>query len=105
MILITDKFSHEILSITTNVSYDDAGNPIDNSTGIGFFIEQTCVNDNVEIPDTIQVRKYCYTTADGFYANPNYKQDTIEDRITNIESNIDYLMLLTDADSATEEDE
>ena len=32
------------------------------------------------------------------------KPKTIEDRITDIEANVDYLMLLTDADSATEEE-
>lgn len=32
------------------------------------------------------------------------KELPIEERITTIESNVDYLMLLTDADSATEEE-
>ena len=31
------------------------------------------------------------------------KSPSIEDRVTNIEANIDYLMLLNDPDSATEE--
>lgn len=32
------------------------------------------------------------------------KPKTVEDRLTDIEANVDYLMLLNDADSATEEE-
>lgn len=35
-------------------------------------------------------------------ATPVNNQSSIEERVTNIEANIDYLMLLNDPDSATE---
>lgn len=38
------------------------------------------------------------------YCNQTSPNDSFEDRISAIEANVDYLMLLTDADSATEEE-
>ena len=102
MNLIVNKFTNVILSITSDITYDVVGNPIDNTTGIGYFIDQVNIISDINVPDNIQPNKYCYTNADGFYLNTEYGAVTPDERLTNVEANIDYLMLLNDPDSATE---
>ena len=98
MNLITNKYTHEILSITDSIDYDENGNPIDKTVGIGFFKDQVDVISNVTMPSdyTVLPHKYCYTNEKSFYENENYADTNIVDKITTMESNIDYLMLLND---------
>ena len=105
MNLIVNKFTKVILSITSDITYDVVRNPIDNTTGIGYFIDQVNVISDISVPDNIQPNKYCYTSTDGFYLNAGYDTLTADERLTNVEANIDYLMLLNDQDSAAEETE
>lgn len=105
MNLIVNKFTKVILSITSDITYDVVRNPIDNTTGIGYFIDQVNVISDISVPDNIQPNKYCYTSTDGFYLNAGYDTLTADERLTNVEANIDYLMLLNDPDSAAEETE
>ena len=60
------------------------------------------INDNgFDIYFGENAKKMCESMhSDGTEEPPK----TIEDRLTDVEANIDYLMLLTDADSATEEE-
>lgn len=102
MNLIVNKVTKAILSITSDITYDVVGNPIDNTTGIGYFIDQVNVISDISVSDNIQPNKYCYTSTDGFYLNEGYGTLTADERLTNVEANIDYLMLLNDPDSAAE---
>lgn len=48
--------------------------------------------DVEEIPEDFVQNKYCYTEADGFYANPDYTVEvTPEERVVELEAEVDRL--------------
>lgn len=99
MIAILNKYTREILSITKNIQPDINGNPIDDA-GIGFFDNQVIVIRDIDIPDDVSTHKYILTENNEFIANENYVDNTTfvitEEMYTEMQSNIDYLMLLND---------
>lgn len=47
-----------------------------------------------EVPSEVEVEKYCYTEAQGFYKNPDYKQYySIEDRVEALEQMMNEMIL------------
>ena len=49
----------------------------------------------VEVPENVEVQKYCYDETNGFYVNPNYVEPPkpIEERVTSAEDSITEIEL------------
>ena len=106
MFILCSKYDNSIICISTNIDYMDNGYPIDTSRNIAYPIDTTHVYENIEVSDDIKEHKYCYTPSDGFYLNKNYKEPphtVTAEEYEQLASNVDYLLLLNDPDSATEE--
>lgn len=76
MKVITRKEDNVISAISNTA--EDTGEPtrniiLDNSAIAYAPNEKPNIYDVEEIPEGVEVEKYCYTEADGFTLNPNYQ--------------------------------
>lgn len=70
---------------------------------IGSTVNKVYVQEEPFIPDHSKTyEENAIQMCKDLCTPPVNKQSSIEERVTNIEANIDYLMLLNDPDSATE---
>lgn len=94
MYIITNK-DDVIFYISETLDYQENGNLlVDNgSLAIAKGLEKG-VFEVAEIPENIEIQKYCYTEEEGFYKNENYrepeptpeeKMQLMQEQITNLE--------------------
>lgn len=64
-----------------------------------------------DIPDYVEPHKYCYTDEKGFYINPDYVEPTpeptlnsLQEQISELVSNLDYLTMMTNIELPNESD-
>lgn len=106
MTVVTDKITNVIIDFGDNYRYDENGNIINITTNTGYFKENVSIYSDVSMPNGIMINEYMYTTQEGFKP---YKQDSVTaftqvvQNIESLQSNVDYLLLLNDPDSAAEE--
>ena len=75
MTIITDTASSRVLAVGTFKEYWPNGYPIitdENGNDIAYPTDFTTMYEDVEVPEGVEVEKYCYTPESGFYENPDY---------------------------------
>lgn len=72
MIIICDNNKHIVLAVGKQLEYMCNGYIILTDQNISFPPELIDINNVDVLPDDIIINKYCYTTDDGFYENPNW---------------------------------
>ena len=85
-----------VIAISKTIDYEENGNVIveDDNVKIAYakYIVKK-VYEVQEIPENVQVQKYCYTEEKGFYKNENYREYfSEEDRITALEEVVNSLL-------------
>lgn len=93
MYIITDK-DDVIFYITETKNYQENGNLlVDNdSLAIADYLVKG-VYEIQEIPENVEVHKYCYTEENGFYENENYVEPKKEVTIEELQEQITDLQL------------
>lgn len=106
MFIVVDTISSVILDIGTNIVTLDNGNISNIETHMEYFGNTAVIKQVDNIPEYVERYKYIYTSDNVFKKNTRYIEpfSMTESMYSSLQSNIDYLMLLTDADSASEED-
>lgn len=75
MHIITDTDSARLIAVGTLKEYWPNGYPVitdTNGNDCAYPTSFSTMYEVAEIPDGVEPEKYCYTEADGFYANPNW---------------------------------
>ena len=89
MKIITNKNTNVINAISNIAEVNEgARNIILDDYNIAYAPnEKPNIYDVNEIPEGVEIEKYCYTEADGFYKNPNYiaPPQPIEEQITDLQ--------------------
>ena len=93
--VITDN-NDVIIDLSETIGYQENGNVLINNGTLA--IAASLVKEVYEvnnIPENIEAQKYCYTTKDGFYENPDYVEPpkTIEERVGLAEDTITEIEL------------
>lgn len=85
IIAISNKYENN--EETRNIVLDDYN--------IAYAPDEVINAYHVEVPDEVEVQKYCYTEEDEFYINENYVEPplTEEERLNNAENSITELEL------------
>lgn len=74
MYIITQIDKNIILDICSKVEYQENGYPQNTDTKVSYVKGFVKIYQIEEIPEYVQVIKYCYTIELGFYENPEYKE-------------------------------
>lgn len=108
MDIICKKLTNEVVGISEHIDYNDNGYPYIPETDTCFILNHVyVVKDVLNIPDnfSLEYQKYCFNSEKSeLYVNPVYKDPFTlsETEYTSLRSDMDYLMLLNDPDSASE---
>lgn len=94
MYIICQKYNDEVAGICRELDYMENGYPRDVHRNTAYVKETVQVYENVEVPEGVAERKYCYTPQKGFYENPAYREPEggLEERVKELE---DALAALT----------
>lgn len=74
MYIIANKIDNDILGLGKNLDYLDNRYPRLVDEDIAFVSDAVNVFEVDSIPAEVIPAKYCYTEAEGFYINPNWKE-------------------------------
>ena len=74
MYIISNKIDNEILGLGKTLDYLDNGYPRLVEEDVAFVLDAVNVFEADSIPEGVEPVKYCYTEAEGFYINPNWKE-------------------------------
>lgn len=77
--ILNRKEDNAMLCFGTSLSYLDNGYPFFVNENIAFPINEVNVYEVAELPQEVEAEKWCYTEADGFYPNPNYREPSAYD--------------------------
>lgn len=88
MYIITNKENVIIaISNTAEVNEETRNIILDNYNIAYAPNEMPNIYENVEVPEEVEIQKYCYTEAEGFYKNPDYiaPAQPVEEQITDLQ--------------------
>lgn len=74
MFIITGKNDSAIFGYGENLEYLENGYPTLVDYNIAWNPNDVTIQEISSVPDEVEVGKYCYTEAEGFYINPNWKE-------------------------------
>lgn len=74
MYVITGKTDNVVLGMGEALDHMSNGYPRLVNENVAFVTEQVNVNEVDSIPAEVVTDKYCYTTEQGFYLNPDWKE-------------------------------
>lgn len=74
MFIITVKESHEIMAMGAELDHMSNGYPRLVNENIAFPPEMVDIYEVASVPAEVEPAKYCYTPADGFTPNPDYRE-------------------------------
>lgn len=74
MYIIVRKEDNVILGLGKTLDYLDNGYPRLVEEDVAFVSDAVNVFEVDSIPEGVEPVKYCYTKAEGFYINPNWKE-------------------------------
>ena len=72
MFIITGKNDSAIFGYGENLEYLENGYPTLVDYNIAWNPNDVIIQEVSSVPEQIEVGKYCYTGAEGFYINPNW---------------------------------
>lgn len=78
MVIICDE-KNVIIEYDTTVIYDSNNYPYLPNKNVAFVPNNINVLMATDMPQDIEIGKYCYTEADGFYPNPNWHEPSAYD--------------------------
>lgn len=73
MYLITEKETNVVQDWDEQLKYWSNGYPVLMPKNIAFVVNKVNVLEVSEVPAEVEPKKYCYTTEQGFYENPDYE--------------------------------
>lgn len=72
MVILTKKTDNVIVEIGENLDYMKNGYPRIIEKNVAYPDWSVNVYENIEVPEEVQLHKYCYTETEGFYENPDW---------------------------------
>lgn len=94
MYIITEKEENRIINFGKELDYLENGYPRLVEENISFPNEMVNIYELNEIPENIEVEKYCYTEEKGFYKNNKWKPYfSVEERLTALEDMVNSMLM------------
>lgn len=79
MYIVTPKERHDIMAMGAELDHMSNGYPRLVNENIAFPPEMVDIYEVASVPAEVEPAKYCYTPADGFTPNPDYREPSAYD--------------------------